>query len=225
MLKQLLTYAYTVYQLIHTLPFLQMSNGATSDISSSDETSHGEARATVSPHSDTHHPHHPDISQDSPIDHIAPKPDLATPTTTTTTFDDHIVIKEMVPQASVGMGYKNLTMATPKVMVGGLVKPIPTKSPPKALVATNNSHITKSPSISMASVSTAVATTAPQSTASHKGSPPAVSHGGLNATSSSTTPATSAAHRTERPLLTDASQKDKVHENGKFRSESDETSS
>ncbi|KAG7159664.1 hypothetical protein Hamer_G026257 [Homarus americanus] len=90
-----------------------MSNGATSDLSSSDETSHG---TLASPSPSSRRP------QDTPTGHTPAKPDpitttitTATATTTTTTFDDHIVIKEVVP-SGVGINYKSLTV-TPKPSV------------------------------------------------------------------------------------------------------------
>ncbi|KAG7167317.1 hypothetical protein Hamer_G029836 [Homarus americanus] len=183
-----------------------MSNGATSDLSSSDETSHGDARLTVSPH--------PDVPQDTPTGHTPAKPDpitttitTATAITTTTTFDDHIVIKEVVP-SGVGINYKSLTV-TPKPSVVTPVKPIPTHSPPKA-------PGTATP---MNKILTVSAASSPPQAVVPRGSSPSVPQGLLNVINSSPT----TTHKAERSLP--AAHREKVQENGKIRSESEDVSS
>lgn len=202
------------YALLTKVYFLifQLSNGATSDLSSSEETSHGDVRLAVSPH--------PDASQEASTDHPHSKPEPTTSvaattstTTTTTTFEDHIVIKEVVP-ASVGNNYKNLTGA-PKSVVASTMKPMPNTSPPKA-------PGTATPVSKGHTVSTA---TSPPQAVVPRGSPPAVPQGILNVINSSSLPAPTPILRTERSLPEEASQNEKVYENGKVRSDGEEISS
>ncbi|XP_071534098.1 uncharacterized protein [Panulirus ornatus] len=192
----------------------QLSNGATSDLSSSEETSHGEVRLAVSPHPDA-------SSQEPSADHPSPKlePTAAaatttatTTTTTTTTFEDHIVIKEVV-QTGVGVNYKNLTGA-PKSAAAAPTKPMPNISPPKALGTAT--PMSKSHTVSSA--------TSPPQAVVPRGSPPAVPQGILNVISSSSIPTPTPIQRTER-LLTEEAPQENVYENGKIRSDGEDISS
>nr|XP_045581366.1 homeobox protein HOX3-like [Procambarus clarkii] len=183
----------------------QLSNGATSDLSSSDETSRGEAALGPSPR--------PDLPQDTLPDHTPGKPDPIT-TPTAITFNDHIVIKEVVP-TTVSLNYKSLTATTPRPPVGALIKPIPTHSPPKALLGTtmNKAHTVSG------------AATSPPQPLLPRGSPTTVPLGMFTVNSSSSHPASPPTTTTERTLPQETPQRDKVLENGKLRSEGEEISS
>ncbi|XP_066953099.1 homeobox protein ceh-22-like [Macrobrachium rosenbergii] len=135
----------------------QLSNGATSDLSSSDETSHGTGeggggggRLVISPPppppSHHHHHHQPPPPPPSDVPEDLSKSDS---NNTTTTFEDRIVIKEFVP-SPIGGSYKsNLTGASPSSgnpsPTGGGSISAQSLSPPKthSLPATTSTSLIK----------------------------------------------------------------------------------
>ncbi|KAK8722699.1 hypothetical protein OTU49_012174, partial [Cherax quadricarinatus] len=207
----------------------QMSNGATSDLSSSDETSHGDTALGISPHPDVHQdpiPQNPllqdPLLQDPLPQHTPAKLEsittatTTTTTTTTTTFKDHIVIKEVVP-APVGLSYKNLPMA-PKSGVVTPIKPIATHSPLKSMCI-NTPIPTHSPLKSMCTTPMSKpppvrATSSPPQAIVPRGSPPAIPQGILNVT-----------QKIERTLPQEASLGETVQDSAKILTDSEEKSS